>query len=208
MRKLLSVGVVVAALLAPASSRAGVLTLGARTGISIGLGDVDGNSVFVPPYDELSMGEWVPANIPFQFDLLLRLAPGFAFGGYVSAGAGFTGDLCDDAGADCTAVLLRLGLQATYSFPGRVSPWLGAGFGHEWNMLDDGTDEYTFSGWEFLNLQGGVDFKLGGKFSLGPFAMLSIGEYDDFEGQDLDFGVGEKVTHEWLTFGVRGKFDL
>ena len=46
MRKLLSVGVVVAALLAPVSSRAGVLTLGARSGVSFGLGDAGGAGDF------------------------------------------------------------------------------------------------------------------------------------------------------------------
>jgi len=67
--------------------------------------------------------------------------------------------------------------------------------------------ELSLSGFEFLNLQGGLDWKIGGKFSLGPFAMLSIGQYSNAE-IDGDEAEIDEAVHQWFQLGVRGRFDL
>ena len=55
-----------------------------------------------------------------------------------------------------------------------------------------------------LNLQVGGDFKVNPQFAVGPYAQLSIGQYSSQEGSSIP----DKGMHEWIGFGVRGKFDL
>jgi hypothetical protein len=50
------------------------------------------------------------------------------------------------------------------------------------------------------------------QFALGPFVMLSIAQYSNSEarigGQTASQSISNKAMHEWLGFGIRGKFDL
>jgi hypothetical protein len=199
MRKLLMIGAVMAAVLLPTASSA-QFSLGARLGYGFGMGDVGGT---------LAMDEWVKSQVPVQLDAMYRVTPNVGLGAYLSYGFGQTGDVCDFAGADCSARVTRLGVQATYSFAGQqFLPWIGAGIGYEWNTIDDGTDEATFTGWEFLNLQAGGDYKVNEQLSVGPYAMFSIAQYGDGEIGGFSAPISDKKMHEWLSFGVRGKFDL
>ncbi|MGC4064078.1 MAG: hypothetical protein QM784_05445 [Polyangiaceae bacterium] len=67
-------------------------------------------------------------------------------------------------------------------------------------------------GFEFLNLQGGADFKLSPAFGLGPFVSFSLGQYGTMNqkgpGIDSSDSIDNKAFHEWLTLGVRGAFTL
>lgn len=209
MRKWLVTGVVLAAVAVPTASRAQV-SLGARVGYAYGFGDVAG---------DLSMGDWVQHQIPIQVDLLYRLTPSLAIGAYGSYGFGFVGgdasDVCDAPGADCSATVWRLGAQIVYSFAamGQAAPWAGAGIGYEWNQLDaedpTGSVDTEFRGWEYLNLQGGVDWRVGEQLAVGPFVMISFGQYGEGEVSGVGSGsVADEKWHEWLTVGLRGRFDL
>ncbi len=199
MRKLLMIGGVMAAVLVPTASSA-QLTLGARVGYGFAMGDVGGT---------LSMSDWVKSQVPLQLDALVRLTPAFGVGGYFSYGFGQTGDACDFPGADCTARVTRVGAQATWSFVGmRFLPWIGAGIGYEWNKLDDGTEEATFKGWEYLNLQAGGDYKVSDQLSVGPYVMFALGQYDEVDDGGASVSIPDKKMHEWLSFGLRGKLDL
>jgi hypothetical protein len=208
MRKLLMVGAVTAALLLPTASHA-QFTLGARVGYAFGLGDVADS-----PSGALEMSDWNESHVPLQLDALFRLTPQLALGGYFSYGFGQTGDVCDFPGADCDGRVTRLGVQGTYTVAttGSIVPWFGAGFGYEWNTIDDGFDEATFKGWEYLNLQAGGDFRVGQQFWVGPYVMFSLGEYGDVESDgvsgDFDVSIPDTTMHQWLSFGLRGKFDL
>ena len=75
--------------------------------------------------------------------------------------------------------------------------------------------ETSFTGYE-LNLQVGGDYAVNSQFSFGPYVMLSIAQFRNFK-QTATPGTGlsnesgsitDKAVHEWLGFGVRGKFDL
>jgi len=204
MRKILMLGAVLAAVVVPTASQA-QFTLGARVGYGLALGDVGGT---------LAMSDWVKSQIPVQLDALYRVNPNIAVGAYFSYGFAQTGgpiaDACDLAGADCSASIMRLGLEGTYSLAamGPVAPWLGVGFGYEWNKLDDGTDSITFKGFEFVNLQVGGDFKVSPQISVGPYVMFSLGQYDSADVAGTSADITDKAMHEWLSFGVRGKFDL
>jgi hypothetical protein len=74
----------------------------------------------------------------------------------------------------------------------------------------------TGKGFEFINLQGGLDFKVAPGLALGPFLSFSIGQYSSASvscsgnacggfasaSDDID----EKAPHQWLLLGVRGTF--
>lgn len=201
MRKLLVLGAVLAAVVLPSASQAQV-SLGLRLGYGIGMGDVGGT---------LGMSDWVKGQIPLQIDAMYRATPEIGVGVYLSRGLGVLNSDISDACSDCSGAITRLGLQATYTLTTvspTVVPWLGAGFGYEWNTLDDGFDTLTFSGWEYLNLQVGGDFKVNQQFVVGPYAQFAIGQYDSAELSGTSADITDTSMHQWLSFGVRGKFDF
>lgn len=205
MRKLLMVAVLA---LVPALSQAQV-SLGARLGFAPAGGKVGG---------DIDMSDYtVKSQIPLQLDLMFRVSPEISLGGYFSYGIGqvdYGGDGACDV-ADCSGSVLRLGLQAFYTFntaSPQYAPWLGAGFG--WEQANDTIEllgekfESSYSGIEYLNLQGGMDFKVNPQFSVGPYFMLSFAEYSEAEEGGTSFDITNKAMHQWFNFGVRGKFDL
>ena len=205
MRKLLMVAVVA---VLPFAARA-QLQLGARIGYGLAMGDLGGDVG-----EPLAMSDFQSSQIPLQLDVAYRLSEKLAVGGYFSYGFGSVGDAMDEDcrafGVDCTASSMRAGAQVLYAFsPGKQwNPWAGAGLGYEWNTVEAGSDEFVFKGWEYLNLQGGLDYKLSEQFSAGPYLMLAIGQYDEAEILGESGDVPEKAMHSWLSFGVRGRFDL
>jgi hypothetical protein len=88
------------------------------------------------------------------------------------------------------------------------APWVGVGIGYEVTSmtasLAGASASTDFSGFEFVNLQLGGDFKVGSNFALGPYVALSVAQYSSVGGV-TGF---EKGTHEWLQFGLKGTFDL
>lgn len=157
---------------------------------------------------------------------------GFSEGGPSFASTFAGQDFCDLSGSgvsvDCSASDVRLGVQGTFAFT-MVSPtfvpWAGVGFGWEWLRSKaeisgggmSGSFEENLDGFEF-SLQGGGEWKIGRVFALGPFLQYSIGQYSGGEIKMSGFGLpsesgkfsdlADKSLHEWLTIGVRGKFDL
>jgi hypothetical protein len=208
MRKLVKM-FALAALLAPAVASA-QLSLGARVGYGFAMGEAE---------KDADLSDAVKAQIPVQIDVGYRVTPDLTLGGYFGAGYGLVGDAvdeeCDRFDLDCSARVLRLGVQVDYAFrnvSGAMTPWIGAGVGYEWASVHQEPDDLDtrLDGFEFVNLQGGVDWKVGG-FSVGPFAMLTIGQYANFEQEGLGETITrdtEKALHQWLQVGLRGRFDL
>jgi hypothetical protein len=199
MRKLLMLAVLA---LVPTVSQA-QFSLGLRLGFAPAGGDADGS---------IAMSDLVKSQIPVQVDAMFGVSPQLALGGYLSYGVGQVGDgmqdLCDAFAADCSASNVRVGVQGIYSFvgaaPSQMVPWIGAGFGLEVLSFEGNAGSADSTGWEFLNLQGGADFKVSEKASFGPYAQISFGQYTSIEGNDI----AEKEMHQWFNFGIRGKFDL
>ncbi|ACG75048.1 LigA [Anaeromyxobacter sp. K] len=215
MRRIVTLGAVLAALLLPTASSAQV-SLGLRLGYAWGLGDVGGGGG-----DKLKMSDWVDGQVPIQVDALFRVTPDLAVGPYFSYGfARAGGDLkstCDVSGVDCSAYVMRLGVEGIYTLPraGTLAPWLGLGIGYEWNRLkaEGGGENLTmkWKGVEWLNLQAGMDFFVAPQLRTGPFLMLSLGRYDKGDASGVISGGGsinDKKFHEWLQVGWRGQFDL
>jgi hypothetical protein len=198
MRKLLMIAVLA---LLPVASQA-QFTLGLRLGYSPAMGDAE---------QDFAMSDYVKSQIPIQVDAMYNFTPAFSAGGYLSYGFGQVGgdtqDLCDAFEADCSATSLRIGVQGAYAFNGATptfTPWLGAGIGYEILSFDGGAGSVDTSGFEFLNLQGGGDYKVNDQFAIGPYVQLSFAQYSSVESADI----ANTGMHEWLTFGLRGKFDL
>lgn len=203
------VSIVVALLLvAPGVARAQV-SLGLRAGYAAARGDVGG---------ELEMAEWVSGQLPVQADLLVRVSRRVSVGAYASYGFGLASGeakfLCNLLG--CTPGVVRAGVQAVYELPARaVAPWVGAGFGYEWNITSfaphqAGPPQVTLGGVEWLSVQGGVNRRVARRLVLGPFVMASLGRYGS--GSVVSGGFGgapsERAFHGWWQLGVRARFDL
>lgn len=219
MRKLLMLAVAVA-LSVPTASRAQI-SLGARIGYAAAMGDVAKDANTGEP---MKMSDTLKSQIPIQIEASYRATKELAVGLYFSYGIGQVGtmikDACNASGQSCSASDMRFGVQALYSFTQaspQFVPWAGIGLGYEWGKYK-GTgggipdETATFKGWEFLNLQLGGDFLASPQFAVGPYVMLSIARYSTLEiesgGFTVSGSIDKKTFHEWLGFGVRGKFDL
>jgi hypothetical protein len=195
----------VLAVLIPAAAQA-QWSLGARTGYAIPLGDADGTA---------KMSDTVSGQIPLQLDIGYRLAnTQLTLGGYFSYGfgsvAGTTQDLCDLNNVSCSSSSLRVGVQMLYALATPqepTQPWIGLGLGYD-SITVSGVNDVTISGTEFLNFQGGMDWKVGATGSLGAFASFSLGQYSDISGSGFSGTLADKKMHQWLTVGLRGSFGL
>ena len=207
MRRLLTIAVLA---LLPIAAQA-QFNLGLRLGYAPAMGDV---------MKDTKMTDGVKSQIPIQLDAMYQLSPDLSVGAYLSYGFGqLASDACFD-GASCSASDTRFSLQGLYSFNKDGTafvPWLGAGFGYEWasySVKGGGEElEFGFSGFEFLNLQAGANYKVNEKLSFGPYAQFSVGQYSSAEitipGEGSFSGdIQEKGVHQWFGFGVRGSFDL
>jgi hypothetical protein len=209
MRKLL----VLAALVVPMASQAQV-QLGLRVGWAPAMGDF--------AKDE-KMSDNVKSQIPLQLDALYRVTKDIGVGAYFSYGfAKIASDVCDLPGVDCSAKVMRFGVQGVYTFnqlKAPLVPWAGVGFGYELGGGDvkfpGGTNTTDVSGWEFLNLQVGGDYGVNERFAVGPYLQFSLGQYSKMKVEDtsdptenFDGSIPEKGLHQWFGFGIRGKFDL
>jgi hypothetical protein len=219
MRKLF---VLAALALLPLAAQA-QFNLGLRLGYAPAMGDA---------MEDAKLSDVIKSQIPIQVDAMYTVAPDLAVGAYLSYGFGqvdFDG-LCDLGGVDCSGRSTRLGLQAAYTFSNASPtflPWVGAGFGYEWASLTAEAGglkaEQKASGFEFLNLQAGGEYRVNEKFSIGPYLQFSIAQYseletsipmvDDTTGEYLGSvttsgSIEDKGLHQWFGFGVRGKFAL
>jgi hypothetical protein len=165
--------------------------------------------------------------VPLWLDGGVRLASHWYVGGYFTYGLTALSDKdfggnCKQPGVGCSSNDIRLGVNGQYHVlpDGRFDPWFGAGFGYEWFSATESPGNTTFhsgfSGWEFLNLQAGLDFRLlDGALGIGPFMAFTIDQYSsqsipdpNGDGGTTGQSVSNQALHEWLLFGARGDFDL
>ena len=190
MRKVLAV-VAVAMLGAASAAQAqdtGV-SLSARAGYAFPMGEAG---------DGVDLGDLVDGNIPLGIELGYRFAPNLEIGGYFEYGWAREADEVSAVGVDVTT--MRLGAQLNYLLAPEadLNPYLGVGFG--WTQLeaDFGLGDDSVSGFDFT-LQGGAQWKVAPAMSVGPYAALIVGQFND---SDID----DKGWHEWLQVGLRGTF--
>jgi outer membrane autotransporter protein len=227
MRKRIAVVAVLGVLVAPAAgadSQSG-LSLGLRAAYGVPLGTAgDGSRL-----NQLTSGA-----VPVQLDVGWRFDEHWLAGGYFSWGPAMTArsakrDLAAQGATEIDGhAVQRIGVQGIYTaLPNaRLAPWVGLGLGYEWTRyaqarLETSTGsadaEIGMGGFE-ASLQAGADYRLSARWTVGPFASLSFGQYREHVA-DVDVRTGtvrdpgttkvsDKGIHEWLQLGVRGTFDL
>jgi PEGA domain len=176
-----------------------------RVGFGLPLGSVSENLGSVSNYSSFT--------IPVQLDLGIRISGVIFLGAYFSYGfAGSTDAATCGSGFNCSPSTLRFGGEIHWHPLGNapVDPWIGLGSGYEKMSISvsgDTTGTFDVSGWEFGNLQLGLDFAIGSVVKIGPWVSFSIGQYSsgsisgggNFTGADIQ----NKTIHEWLMGGVR-----
>ena len=164
--------------------------------------------------------------VPFEIGLGAKVTDELYFGAYFNVGVGAEGsdttterhceagnDIEDDV--SCSSATVHAGLEARYSFMPAESTnaWLGYGVGittASQSISDAGRydETSTAQGIDFARLSGGLDFRVGRGFGLGPFAVVSVGRYSHqrttinnvvtFSG-DID----HPAMHAWVSVGLR-----
>ncbi|HEU4386132.1 MAG TPA: hypothetical protein VFR85_21785 [Anaeromyxobacteraceae bacterium] len=219
MRKVIGVAIVVALLAVGTAQAQGApasgISLGARVGYGIPIGDADGGDALTPP---AAMSDLVSGQLPLQLDITYRFNPNWQLGLYFQYGIAFASNTFCPSGVSCSGSDIRLGGEVMYTFasPG-FSPWIGLGLGYEWLNLSAEAGgvsaDFQVSGFEFLNLQVGGDWRLSPNFKMGPFVAFSIASYDSISvtvpgAGTVSGDIANTTTHEWLQFGLKGTFDL
>ncbi|HSP19902.1 MAG TPA: hypothetical protein VLQ79_10320 [Myxococcaceae bacterium] len=188
---------------------------GLRAGVAFPIGNAVGPRTDAPAGTPLS--DLVSWGLPLQLDAGARVGPVFV-GGYLSwaygkPGRAFTGATSPSASD------VRFGFEVLWHFaPDRaVDPWAGLGVGYEWLNLNvtgpSGTAvSASFRGFEWVNLQVGVDIALGRIWRIGPFLQARVGQYDAGSlGIVTPTGaqpsaisdLPSKAAHAWFDVGVR-----
>jgi hypothetical protein len=192
-----------------------------RTGYAVPMGKARGGSNPSGSTDGVAMSDAFSGQVPIFIEIGGKVIPNLFVGGYLGLGfggaAGQFDTLCSQGGLTCVTVGVRFGAEIQYHLlPGeKANPWVGYGFGFESVALGMSANGQTFTdsfgGLEFAHLMGGIDFRLGRAFGIGPFVDFSLGQYTRYhaEGPGLPSQDGDVQTtamHEWLAFGARGTF--
>jgi hypothetical protein len=181
---------------------------GVRAGVAFPVGDLAKDS---------SLSDTISWSAPLQVDAGARVGPAFV-GGYFSYAFGKLGSNIDCGSLSCSASDVRVGFEVLWHFaPGaKVDPWAGLGVGYEWLTVSasasGGSASGTVRGFEFANLQAGVDFAAGRVFRIGPFVMATLSQYSSGSASVSRSGGGtgsaeqditNKTLHSWLSLGLR-----
>ena len=187
------------------------IEVGLRTGVAIPLGNMQ---------ESLPLSDTIHGAIPIWIDAGYRLHPNAMIGAFFQYGIGLVNSDGTALGAkicgssdNCSVSDIMFGLQFHYHLMPEqtVDPWGGVGFGYEILAIDDpgtanstGVGGASYSGFQFANLQIGVDYKLRPNLGLGPFVMFSLGEYSGCSYTVLgNCTIQSRALHEWITLGFR-----
>lgn len=177
--------------------------------------------------DGVNIRRQIAGLIPAQLDLGYRFDEHWFVGAFAAGGIGVKGAACREREpppapdgetplplSACDAPNnFRLGLQVHYHLlpvSADVSPWVGIGVGYEWLNLSETlsrrTFVQTFSGPELVNVQGGVDFAIGSRLRVGPFAQWVLGRYlvaAASAGGGGPLPTLDHTMHHWLNIGIK-----
>jgi len=213
--------------LASAAFAAEQPTSGVEIGARLGYAFSAGHLGAPPNGTDQNLGDFVGGQFPIWLDAGYRFNRELYLGGYFQYGFGVVNDdrqdLCRNANVNCSASDLRLGIMGRYHLPlfALASPWVGAGIGYEWgsfslhqSVLGNTDTDSTWSGFEFANLQVGVDFPIAHRIVLAPFASVSIGQFGHLstttsngnQSATNDQDLEKTSLHEWILIGVRVAF--
>jgi hypothetical protein len=216
MRKIGSAVAVAAALVLAGPAEAQV-ALDLKVGYALPTGDVlkFGGSDFYGPMKNTWSGE-----IPIEVAVRYRFSPRFSAGVYFQYDPALVSSRLCAAGMSCSGSDIRTGVEAVFAFlPDRfLNPWLSVGTGWQWThfSIAAGNDSaaLTYSGWEYFNVQAGLDFNLSSLFAVGPYLGYFGGTYTSLSSTlngatastpiDSEF----RAFHGWFQFGAKGTVNL
>ncbi|MFP2957824.1 outer membrane beta-barrel protein [Myxococcus sp. 1LA] len=179
-------------------------SVGLRAGYGLPAGDAYDNS----PLDDRFDGVIAP-----QIDVGYFLNRNVYLGVYGQVGfAQINQDICPST-IECDGRVLRFGVDVNYhvTTTGVFSPWLGLGVGYEIAEFEASSGGISGSsslqGMEFVHLQGGLDFRLSPQVWLGPYAMVTVGQYSRTSarlgGAVVSRDIVDNGVHFWLQPGLR-----
>jgi len=194
--------------------------------LKLGYGLPTGNVWTVSPVSATwPMSKSWTGSIPVEFGARYRISPAISAGVYFGWGPAFVTSTGFDAITGSSGSDLRVGIDLVYAFsPDRaMSPWLSLGTGWEWTAYS-GTKggqsaTVTMNGWEYVNVQAGLDFKVAKAFALGPYLGFLGGNYSSIvasgasnNGVGANYGgsvdTAARSFHGWLQLGVKGTLTL
>lgn len=197
-----------------ASEVPGRFFLGARLGYGLPMGALlkDDNG------QRVNMSEGISGQLPIWLDIGYMVTPNVLVGGYLKYGYGLVKDC--PAGSSCSINNWNVGAQAQFHLAPTddINPWLGLGIGYEVLSISESRsgqeNSSSLTGYEYLVLQGGLDFKAARGIGIGPFMSFSLAQYTDMgtevSGRSISIEIPSEQTamHEWLLLGIRGAFKL
>lgn len=190
-------------------------SFGARVGYAVPMGTIAKDS------GANDLSKRAAGMVPLWADAGYRINKHWYVGGYFALGIVSTsGELCKGTAASCSSsgTDLRFGAMARYTFKpdGKVSPWIGVSSGYEILNLSvtvgKDSGDYSMKGWEFGAAHVGADFHVASAFMLGPVVTASFGQYTSRSWSEPTTSGSSDFTnpslHQWVSFGMRGQFDL
>ncbi len=209
--------VAVAMALASAPDAMAQVALDLKVGYALPVGDVWVASPWNPAWSMTSV--WTGA-VPVEVAARYRFTPNISVGPYFQWGPAFTTSTGFDSISGSSGTTMRLGLELVYGITpdAGMNPWVSYGTGWEWTRYS-GTKSgqsaaVTVDGWEYLNVQAGLDFNVAKAFAAGPYVGFSAGTYSSIVASGASTGWGGSVElsarsfHGWFQFGVKGTLNL
>lgn len=135
-------------------------------------------------------------------DLAYGVGSRFTVGAWWQYGRFGAGPLCPG----CIASTLSIGADFGYHPLGahHFDPFVSAGLGYRSTAIGNGVNsDLTYSGFEWLRLQSGMDFYAFGHVGFGAFVELDAGDFEHRASTPLT----STATHEQLLVGGRVSFD-
>jgi hypothetical protein len=196
------------------------IEFGARLGYALPLGNLTGDAAS-------TISNSINGAVPIFIEAGYRIArPNLYLGIYFSYAPGLLNTSnqnslfggCSQNGVSCSANVVMYGAQVHYHImpEANFDPWIGAGIGME-SINGSGSGGGTstgasFSGWDYLLLQVGGDYRAAPMFGIGPVAWFGIGQFGNVSGttngNTTSASINNTGLHEWLAIGVRGVLDF
>jgi hypothetical protein len=209
--------VAVAAALAFAGPAAAQVAIDLKVGYGLPTGDVVkfGGADFYGPMSNIWSGE-VAIEVAGRY----RFSPSFSAGVYFQYAPAMVASRLCAGGMTCSGYDMRTGVSAVYGFrpEGFLNPWVSVGTGWQWTQfsISTGTQSaaVTFSGWEYFNVQAGLDFNLSRMFAVGPYLGYFGGTYTSLSSSLNGSGASSAIDsefrafHGWIQFGAKGTVNL
>jgi hypothetical protein len=168
-----------------------------------------------------SLGSNFNGMLPLWIDAGYRLSHQIYLGAFFQWGAASVSDQYCPPNLSCSAKDVRFGLEADLGLGdllgirAPIDPWVGVGAGYEITSIDltaaGTTASETYRGFEFANVQLGVDYTGFGALRVGGFFTTTLARYSQLTQQTATGSADytpDQAFHLWLIAGIRGRYDF